>query len=82
MDRCDIHGTRRETTFYERLLALPGQAILTAVALPVLAPILVARGVKRMAAVTRARRLARATLMAAAEEEVTRRRAHGHLVHV
>src|SRR4029078_1639146 len=66
MDRNAKFETRAQTPLYERLLALPGQAILTAVALPVLAPILVARGVKRMAAVGRARRVARATPPAAA----------------
>src|SRR5262249_22110278 len=49
-----------ERPLYERLMALPGQAILTAVALPVLAPILVAKGVKRVATAAKARRRMRA----------------------
>src|SRR4029078_5063152 len=82
MDRNAKFETRAQTPLYERLLALPGQAILTAVALPVLAPILVARGGKRMAGGGRVRRVARATLLAAAEAEIARGRMPGGLVHV
>jgi hypothetical protein len=81
MDRCDIHGVRGEKPLYERLMALPGQAILTVVALPVLAPILVGRGVKRMAAAMRSRRAARAN-RARVETETAPGRVHARLVHV
>ena len=82
MDRNGKFETRAQTPLYERLLALPGQAILTAVALPVLAPILVARGVKRVAAAAKAKRVARATRSAAAAAEIVRGRVAGDFVHV
>jgi hypothetical protein len=60
MDRFETHGAREERPLYERLLALPGQTILVVAGLPVLAPVLLVRGVRRLAAAARARREARA----------------------
>ena len=83
MDRFETHGIREERPLYERLLALPGQAILVTVALPVLAPVMLVRGVRRLAAVARARRAAReaAAPANAAAGRVAARRPAESLVH-
>jgi hypothetical protein len=84
MDRFENHGTREKTPLVERILAFPGQAILTTAALPVLAPILIARGVRRAAAAAKAvkvRRALRAEARAATRAQRAARRARA-LVHV
>jgi hypothetical protein len=86
MERFETHGIRERLPLHERLLALPGQAILATAALPVLAPILIVRGVRNLAAVVKARRAKRAAVAAAAppvlREAVRRRKPDGDaLVH-
>lgn len=76
MKRFEMHGTRAQTPLYEKILAFPGQAILATAAFPVLAPMLIARGVRRAAVAARAakvRRAVRAQARAAVRLERARR---------